>query len=307
LKVPKLRVCETSWDRRPIVEFDPLPAQYTYELYKDGDADPYTTITQPGYNYYRPSSPLGSGGPPPGSSMTIHLVSCMVGKDVCCGTSESVTVSLIEDCTNPVQPSADNVAISEYVIDGDGVCPSDDCEAGEAFEITNLSNCPVSLSGNHFSYSTSDGTAVRWMDFDNTAVVPPRGVYVAIRNLENSSCDYPFFGQNEPGLFGLNVSVLEMESTSSLASGWFNNLLEGRLRVASGWFVDMISGETFFLIDSYLTDASQCQSVGFNAWDACGNITGVLAPNEILNPNQLGRLWHPCDAVLTPVPADCLD
>jgi hypothetical protein len=24
-----------------------------------------------------------------------------------------------------------------------------------------------------------------------------------------------------------------------------------------------------------------------------------------LLPNQLGRLWHPCDAVRSPVPASC--
>ncbi|NIR41081.1 MAG: hypothetical protein GWN73_36835, partial [Actinobacteria bacterium] len=52
---------------------------------------------------------------------------------------------------------------SEYVINGDGQSPN--LEAGEAFEITNLSHCPVALNGNHFSYCNDVCSGVRWMDF----------------------------------------------------------------------------------------------------------------------------------------------
>ena len=44
---------------------------------------------------------------------------------------------------------------------------------------------------------------------------------------------------------------------------------------------------------------------GFNAWDECGNVASTALPAEILSPNQLGRLWHPCDAVTAPSPIDC--
>jgi hypothetical protein len=30
---------------------------------------------------------------------------------------------------------------------------------------------------------------------------------------------------------------------------------------------------------------------------------GGSEPTSVLIPNQLGRLWHPCDAVMNPSPA----
>ena len=94
-------------------------------------------------------------------------------------------VSLVEPCTTPITPTPDNILISEYVIDGDGVpCPGGDCEAGEAIEITNLSHCPVSMANHHFAYCNPGScSAFRWIDFDATVIIPPRGVYVSVRNI----------------------------------------------------------------------------------------------------------------------------
>ena len=97
-----------------------------------------------------------------------------------------------------------------------------------------------------------------------------------------------------------------MESNQSTASGWFNNDGDGELRVSSGHFVDMQMGQTFDHIPSYLGSAGSCQSIGFNAWDACGDTFPRLSPQEVLSPNQLGRLWHPCDAVTDPFPEACV-
>ena len=137
--------------------------------------------------------------------------------------SATTTVQLVEDCVTPVAPSSTNLIFSEYVTNGDGACAGPDCEAGEAIEITNLSHCPVSLDGYHFAYCnpSSCGT-FRWMDFGPTDIVPPRGVYVAIRNQTSSMCSYPFFGPDDPGLYGLRISTLAMQG-SGLTSGWFAN------------------------------------------------------------------------------------
>jgi hypothetical protein len=307
--IPTTSTCPTSWDRRPIVEFTALPAGITYELYKDADVAPYATITTTGQNYFRPAAPLGAGGPPPaGTTMTIYLRACRTADPTCCSVSAPITTALIESCTTATAPTASNLVFSEYVTNGDGACPdAATCEAGEAIEITNLSNCPVSLNGYHFSYQspTLPGTN-RWMNFGAADVIPPRGVYVAIRNRAASACTYPFFGPDDPGIFGLKISGLAMEGPS-MSSGWFNNSGSGSsaLRIASGAWVDMSTGTTIEIISPYSGSAGECSAIGFNAVDACGNISAVSAPTTVLTPNQLGRLWHPCDAVVAPVPAAC--
>ena len=306
--VPATSTCPTSWDRRPIVEFTALPAGITYELYKDADVAPYATITTTGQNYFRPAAPLGIGGSPPGgTTMTIYLRACRTADPTCCSVTAPITVALIEECTGATAPTASNVLFSEYVIDGDGTpCPSDTCEAGEAIEITNLSNCPVTLNGYHFGYQNPTGGTFRWMDFGAADVIPPRGVYVAIRNRAASSCSYPFFGPDDPGLFGLKISTLLMQGTG-LTNGWFSNTAGGSstLRVASGAWINITSGTTIDIISPYLGTAASCRSIGFDAVDACGNISSISSPTTVLNPNQLGRLWHPCDAVVAPSPAAC--
>ena len=42
--------------------------------------------------------------------------------------------------------------------------------------------------------------------------------------------------------------------------------------------------------------------VGFDALGACGEITPDVVPTDELRDNQLGRLWHPCDAVIGAFP-----
>jgi len=197
---------------------------------------------------------------------------------------------------------------SEYVINGDGSCPGPDCEAGEAIEVTNLTNCPITLNGHHFSYCNhTTCSAFRWMDFGATEIIPPRGVYVAIRNRPASLCSYPFFGPDDPGIFGLKVSTLAMQG-SSLASGWFNNTGGGlsQLRIATGPWSSITGGITVELVKPYRNGVAECSSVGFDAVDQCGNISAAATPTTTLTPNQLGRLWRPCDAVVSPMPAGCM-
>jgi hypothetical protein len=305
---PTVSTCPTSWDRRPIVEFTALPSGISYELYKDADAAPYATITTVGQNYFRPAAPLGAGGPPPGgTTMSFYVKACRTSDPACCTVTSPVTAGLIEECATPIAPTAANVLISEYVIDGDGTpCPSDTCEAGEAIEITNLSNCPVTLNGNHFGYQNAGGTTFRWMNFGASDVIPPRGVYVAIRNRAASACSYPFFGPDDPSLFGLKISTLAMEGTG-LTNGWFVNTAGGSstLRVASGAWVSISGGTPVDVISPYLGSAASCSSIGFDAVNQCGDISGSVTPTTVLTPNQLGRLWHPCDAVVAPTPAAC--
>jgi hypothetical protein len=302
---PTVTSCGTSWDRRPILEFTALPSGMTYEVFKDG-ATPTSLakITMVGQNYYRPTAAISTGAPPPaGESVPMFVKACKTDDTTCCANSAIVTPRLIEACTTPVTPNSSNVVFSEYLIDGDGgtgSCPGDSCEAGEAFEITNLSHCPMNLNGNHFSYcSTSACTTTRYMNFSSADVIPPRGVYVAIRAQGSSTCSFPYMvGSDSTGLFGRKTSGLTLSSATISTSGWFVNTAGGKLRVATGAFVDGTSGTDIAAIPSY-TVAPQCSSVGVDAIDACGDITG----SKTLTPNQLGRLWHPCDGVVSPVPA----
>jgi len=302
---PTITACPTSWDRRPVVEVTPLPAGQTYTMLADGTS--YGTVSMVGQNHFRPGTPIAGGGPPPGDAVEIVARACLTSDASCCASSAPVTVSLVEECTTPVAPTTDNIVFSEYVTNGDGSCPGGNCEAGEAIEITNLSHCPIALDGNHFAYCNPGSCSTfRWMDFGPDDVIPPRGVYIAIRNQGASMCSYPFFGADDPGLFGLRVSALTMMGTGSLSSGWFNNGGGGTLRLATGaWPGNLSGGSTLELISPYSGSAGECESVGFDAIGECGEISAVSTPTEVLDPNQLGRLWEPCDAVDAPVPA-CL-
>jgi hypothetical protein len=300
---PTVSSCGTSWDRRPIVEFTPVPAGQFYVLYLDGV--PYGTTSMTGQNYFRPAAPIAPGGPPPGTTHAITVRACRTSEPTCCATSTPVIVSMVEACTTPVPPSPSNIVLSEYITRGGTG------ELGESFEITNLSHCPVSLAGNHFSYcnGTCAPTAYRWMNFTAEDVIPPRGVYVAIRDRAGASCTFPFLGPDDPGVFGLRVSRLAMEGSMIGSTGWFNN--DGgpasQLRVATGPWSSPTSGTTLARVAPYLTHPASltCSSYGFDAIDACGDVTGGAEPTTVLTPNQLGRLWHPCDAVVSPVPASC--
>ena len=304
--------CGTSWDRRPIVEFAPLPAGVQYELFLDGAASPYGTVTMTGQNYYRPASPLAAGGPPPGTTHSITVRACRTSDPTCCATAPgALSVSMVEECTTPVAASSSNVIFSEYLINGVG--GSGD-EAGEAIELTNLSHCPVTLDGTHFSAcnSTCASGSSRWMNFGPSDIIPPRGVYVAVREPSNCSCTpptpFPFMGPNDPSIFGLRVSTLVMEPASDASIGWFNNSGAGssRLLVAPGAWTGTHSSTPIERIAPY-TGASQCVSIGYDATleNFCGEVTAAGSPSSTLSPNQLGRLWHPCDEVDSPMPATC--
>jgi hypothetical protein len=295
--VPVVSACSTSWDRRPVLTFDALPAEHFYQLFLDDAAAAYAEVTAPGQNHHRPLAPIAEGAPPPGRPVAIRLRSCR--GDVC-AWAEPVLVSLVEACTAPVRPSAEHITFSEYVIDGDGACPGEPCEAGEAFEVTHISHCPVDLQGTHFSYcNNASCNAARWMNFGADAIVPPRGVYVAVRNLDVSTCGYPFMAADDPTLFGSRIATFQMQSDISLTSGWFRNSDGGTLRLATGRYDGPESGTTLALVAPYSGDADACGSIGFDAFGACGEPATMAR----LPGNQLGRLWRPCDAVSDAVPA----
>jgi hypothetical protein len=302
---PTASTCGTSWDRRPIIEFTAIPSGVTYQVFKSGDTTPLATLTTVGQNYFRPASAVGSGGPPPGTSTSFYVKACRSADPTCCATSALVTARLVEECTTAIAPTSANVLFSEYLIDGDGACPGPDCEAGEAIEITNLSHCPVKLDGTHFSYLSPSGSSPRYMNFTATDIIPPRGVYVAIRNPSATKCSLPFLTTESSALFGLKISTLTMQG-DSLASGWFSNAGGGssKLRIASGAFIDTNKGTTIALVSPYKS-AAECSSIGFNAIDACGDVASGAIPATTLTPSQLGRLWHPCDAIVSPVPSTC--
>ncbi len=313
---PASTACGTSWDGRPIVQFAPVPAGLQYQLTRRGE-EALLAMASTGHNFLRPAVRVAAGGPMPGAPVPLELRACRVNDTACCSAPTALTVDVVEACTTPTSPTSANVVLSEYVTNGDGACPSencttrDTCQAGESIEITNLSNCPVSLAGFHFAYRNSNASSAsyRWMNFGATDVIPPRGVYVAIRNRQFSMACGASLGAESTGLYGLRISSLSMQGPN-LCSGWFNNSGGGlsELRVAPG---SVTSGAPSFNAASavarvapyYPTSGAGCPSIGFDAVDSCGSVVGGSTPSTQLRPNQLGRLWHPCDAVVGAVPA----
>ncbi len=315
---PATTACTTSWDGRPIVQFAPVPSMLQYELSVAGGNTVLASATS-GHNHLRPAMRIATGAPPPGQPLTLNLRACRVNDPTCCSAPTPVSVSIVQACAAAVAPTSSNVVLSEYVVTGEGLCPSPDCvtmdtcQAGEAVEITNLSNCPVTLDGFHFAYRNSNAStaSLRWMNFGPVDVIPPRGVYVAIRNRQYAPTCAMSLGLERPGLFGLKISSLSMLGPN-LCSGWFNNTGGGQseLRVApgtigTGMTPSFVASAAVARIAPYLSTGTACTSVGFDAVDSCGSVSGGSQPNQLLTPNQLGRLWHPCDAVLNPVPT-CL-
>lgn len=311
---PVSTACGTSWDGRPIVQFTAVPAGLIYELSQGGTLLGTATV---GQNHVRPASRIAPGAPAPGTPITLGVRACRTADATCCSVATTTVVDVISSCSATVAPTTANIVLSEYVVNGEGACPSPDCltqdtcQAGEAIEITNLGNCPVALDGFHFAYRNANGTAgsYRWMNFGSTDVVPPRGVYVAIRNRQYAPTCRAALGAEQPGLFGLKISALAMQGTN-LCSGWFNNTGGGlsELQVAPGVVStapSFTAGAAIARVAPYLASTGACTSTGFDAVDSCGSVVGGSQPNSILSPNQLGRLWHPCDAVSSPSPA-CL-
>jgi hypothetical protein len=305
---PTITSCGTSYDRRPIIEFTALPTGMTYEVFKDTTS--LAKLTLVGQNHFRPATAVSAGAAPPGELASFYVKACKTDDTSCCVNSAPATTRLVEACTTPIPADATNVVFSEYIINGEGSCtvvggmvPAE-CEAGEAIEITNRSHCPLTLAGTHFSAcnDTCAADSIRWMNFTSGDVIPPRGVYVAIRNRAQATCSAAPLGAENPGLFGLKISALAMQSDGSLASGWFKNANGGRLRIASGTFATIGGGSAIASVNPWTQNSAECTSVGFNAVDACGDISAGASLGG-LPSSQLGRLWHPCDSVVSPVPA----
>jgi hypothetical protein len=315
---PISTACGTSWDGRPIVQFAPVPDGLTYQLRVSGSPLVIASASR-GQNHLRPASRVTAGSAPPGAAVALEVVACRDNDITCCSAASPLTVNVVEQCTTPVSPTSANVVLSEYIVNGEGQCPSqncvtqDTCQAGESVEITNLSNCPVRLDGFHFAYrnANASSTSARWMNFGASDVIPPRGVYVAMRNRAVAPVCAASLGSESSGLYGLRISTLAMQGVN-LCSGWFNNTGGGmsEMRIApgmvsSGSMLDFSPGTSVARIAPYLPTTGSveaCTSVGFDAVDSCGTIVGGSVPSTPLRPNQLGRLWHPCDAVLNPVP-----
>jgi hypothetical protein len=316
---PVSTACETSWDGRPIVQFSAVPAGLTYEL-AAADSGLVLASATAGQNWLRPAAPVAAGSPPPGAPIALGVRACRTSDPTCCSSPTVLALSVVAPCSTPTTPTSANVLLSEYVVNGEGACPSadcathDTCQAGEAVEITNLSNCPVSLDGHHFAYRNSNAStaSMRWMNFGPADVIPPRGVYVAIRNQQYAPTCSASLGPESAALYGLKVSALSMQGPN-LCNGWFNNTGGGlsEMQVAPGT-VPAGSTPTFTpsaalaRVAPYLPltgSSPTCTSTGFDAVDSCGTVVGGAEPTLRLSPNQLGRLWHPCDAVVSPVPA----
>ncbi|MDP3154581.1 MAG: lamin tail domain-containing protein [Archangium sp.] len=307
---PVSTACGTSWDGRPIVQFPTVPSGLTYQLTLPGDSL-VRARANAGENYLRPAVRVGAGGPVPGAATSLEVRACQANDLTCCSTLSAISVNVVEACTTSLAPSSANLVISEYVVNGEGSCPSaTTCQVGEAVELTNLSNCPVSLDGFHFAYrnNSSSPNSFRWMNFGPNEVVPPRGVYVAIRGQPLAPVCSASLAQatQSAGLFGLRISPLDMQG-AFLDTGWFNNTGGGSsvMQVAPGNVPD--SGVPGFAmpvaeVAPYVGGTTVCVGTGFNAVNSCGNFMGTTTPTTPLNPNQLGRLWHPCDAVTSPVP-----
>jgi hypothetical protein len=311
---PVSTACETSWDGRPIVQFAPVPPGLFYELVLG--AEVLATATA-GHNHARPQERIAPGAEEPGTVIQLGVRACRAEDPLCCSSESTATVRVVSECTAPVPASATNLILSEYVVNGEGACSGSNCNCqnGEAIELTNLGRCPVSLDGFHFAYRNDNATpaSYRWMNFGAADLVPPRGVYVAMRNRGLATTCAASLGTPRAALYGLTLSALEMQG-DNLCSGWFKNSGGGQseLRVApgavsSGASLDFTPAQALTRIAPYLSGTGTCESTGFDAIDSCGNVVGGQTPAAALSPNQLGRLWHPCDAVPEAVPACARD
>jgi hypothetical protein len=314
---PVSTACTTSWDGRPIVQFSAVPSGLVYELALAGSTAVIASAHS-GQNYLRPALRVAAGAAPPGAVVPLEVRACRVSDPSCCSSASALSVNIVEACTTTIAPTTSNVVLSEYITNGEGSCGAggtcDSCQAGESIEITNLSNCPVSLDGHHFAYRNSSASAgsSRWMNFGAADVIPPRGVYVAIRNPQFAPTCRATLPTPSTALYGLRISALAMQGLN-LCSGWFNNTGGGasELRLApgsvpAGGAPDFTPATALARIQGYLPSSGSflaCTSTGFDAVDSCGTILGGSEPLSQLSPNQLGRLWHPCDAVVSPVPA----
>ncbi|MBL8956674.1 MAG: hypothetical protein JNK82_38225 [Myxococcaceae bacterium] len=308
---PAGTACGTSWDGRPIVTFPAVAAGVVYDLV---DAAGTRLASAPaGANWLRPATRIAAGGPVPGAPVSLGVRACLANDMACCSMPTALTVNVVEACTTPQMPTTTNIVFSEYVVNGEGSCASMNCfqcQAGEAIEITNLSNCPVTLSGTHFKYRNNNAApgSLRWMNFGAADIIPPRGVYVAIRGRNFApNCSAPLPAESS-ALYGLKISTLAMEG-DNLCSGWFNNTGGGQseMQIARGTVMD--DGDLVFTpanalarIAPYQTGSMSCVSTGFDAVDSCGSVVASSMPTATLTPNQLGRLWHPCDAVVGATP-----
>ncbi|MBK7862401.1 MAG: hypothetical protein IPJ65_28085 [Archangiaceae bacterium] len=300
------------------MQFAPVPQGFEYQLL-DSSGMLLGTASE-GHNHLRPAARITTGLAPPGQKVSLGLRACATSDGTCCSTLTPLDVMVVSVCQSPVAPSSTNVVLSEYVTNGEGACPSPDCatmdtcQAGEAVEITNLSNCPVTLDGYHFAYRNSNASTAsyRWMNFGSADVIPPRGVYVAIRNRQYApACAAPL-GAESNGLYGLKISRLSMQGPN-LCSGWFNNTGGGmsELQISPGnisapELLTFTPSATVARVNPYHPTTGSipsCSSVGFNAVDSCGSVASGQQPTSVLSPNQLGRLWHPCDAVVNAAPA----
>jgi hypothetical protein len=128
-------------------------------------------------------------------------------------------------------------------------------------------------------------------------------------NPSKSTCGFDFMpSADTPDIFGIRRSTLELlvDGNFSNDSGWFLNG-GGSFRFASGPYAGPFAGTALIQIDSYIANSPACESIGFDALGACGDIPSNVTPTERLRKNQLGRLWHPCDALIAPNPAQCFD
>jgi hypothetical protein len=308
---PAGTACGTSWDGRPIISLPPVPAGQVVDVV-DASGMRLATAAS-GSNWVRPMQRIARGGPVPGVATTVQVRTCLANDLACCSTGTPVTINVVEACTTPIAPTTTNVVLSEYVIAGEGSCNPADCfvcQAGEAVEITNLSNCPVTLDGTHFKYRNANAStgSVRWMNFGAAEIIPPRGVYVAIRGRQHAPLCSASLPMESPNLFGLKVSTLAMQG-DNLCSGWFNNTGGGmsEMHLAVGTVMaqadlNFATSNVLTRVAPYQSSSGACISTGFDAVDSCGTVVGGAMPTATLNPNQLGRLWHPCDAVVGATP-----
>ena len=313
---PVSTACGTSWDGRPIVQFAPVPSGLTYQLSRAADATVVASAST-GSNWLRPAQRIDPGGPIPGRAVQLEVRACRSDDLACCSSPTPLQVAVVETCSTPIAPTSSTLVFSEYVVNGEGMCPSSDCDthdtcqAGESIELTNLSNCPLALNGFHFAYrnASASSASYRWMNFGAGDVIPPRGVYVAMRNRQYAPTCGAALPAQSAGLYGLKISSLAMNGPN-LCNGWFNNSGGGQseLQVAPGTIAgngppSFTPANAVARIAPYLSTGMACDSVGFDAVDSCGSVVGGTQPGAALSPNQLGRLWHPCDAVSNPVPA----